>query len=60
MKLLAPSLPEGMVAIQRLLCVNLVGIELVVSARLTARQVANAEHMVATKGAFEKLQEALA
>jgi large subunit ribosomal protein L4 len=39
---------------------NIPGVELVPSARLTARQVADAGHVVATQGALEKLQEALA
>jgi large subunit ribosomal protein L4 len=39
---------------------NIPGIELVPSARLTARQVANASRVVTTKAALEKLQEALA
>src|SRR5438128_4136097 len=39
---------------------NIPGVELVQSGRLTARQVADAGHVVATKGALEKLQEALA
>ena len=39
---------------------NIPGVALVKSARLTARQVADAERVVATKDAFEKLQEALA
>jgi large subunit ribosomal protein L4 len=39
---------------------NLPGIEFVASGRLTARSVANAERVIATRGAFEKLQEALA
>ena len=39
---------------------NIPGIALVQSARLTARQVADAGHVVATRGALEKLQEALA
>ena len=38
---------------------NLPGIELVASGRLTARQVANAPRIVATKAAIEKLQGAL-
>ncbi len=39
---------------------NIPGVVLVKSARLTAREVADAERVVATKDAFEKLQEALA
>ena len=39
---------------------NLPGVLLVQSARLTAREVINAERVVATQGAIEKLQEALA
>jgi large subunit ribosomal protein L4 len=39
---------------------NIPGVELVQSGRLTARQVANAGHVVATTGALERLQEALA
>ena len=39
---------------------NIPGVTLVQSARLTARQVADAGHVVATQGALEKLQEALA
>ena len=39
---------------------NIPGVELVQSGRLTARQVADAGHVIATKGALEKLQEALA
>ena len=39
---------------------NMPNVELVRSARLTARQVANAERVVTTKAAIEKLQEALA
>jgi large subunit ribosomal protein L4 len=39
---------------------NIPGVELVQSGRLTARQVADAGTVVATKGALEKLQEALA
>src|SRR5262249_44143672 len=39
---------------------NLPGVELVQSARLTARQVADAERIVATPGALERLQDALA
>ena len=38
---------------------NLPGVSLVPSARLTARSVIEAERVVATKGAMEKLQEAL-
>ena len=39
---------------------NLPGVELFASGRLTARDVVRAEHVVATKPAMEKLQEALA
>ena len=39
---------------------NIAGVELVPSGRLTARQVADADRVVATKAALEKLQEALA
>jgi large subunit ribosomal protein L4 len=39
---------------------NIPGITLVHSGRLTARQVADAGHVVATRSALEKLQEALA
>jgi len=39
---------------------NIPGVSLVASARLTAREVIGAGHVVATKGALEKLQEALA
>jgi large subunit ribosomal protein L4 len=39
---------------------NLPGIELRASGRVTARDVANADRVVATRTAFEKLQEALA
>jgi large subunit ribosomal protein L4 len=38
---------------------NLVGVKLVPSARLTARDVMDTAHIVATRGAIEKLQEAL-
>ena len=38
---------------------NIPGVALVASARLTARDVANADRVVATRGALEKLQEAL-
>jgi len=38
---------------------NIPGVSLVASGRLTARQVADAGHVVATRGAIEKLQEAL-
>jgi len=38
---------------------NIRGVELVPSTRLTARQVADAERVIATRGAIEKLQEAL-
>ena len=38
---------------------NIPGVSLVPSARLTARAVINAERVVATKGAIEKLQEVL-
>ena len=39
---------------------NLPGVAFVQSARLTARAVADAARVVATRGALEKLQEALA
>ena len=39
---------------------NIAGVDLVASGRLTARQVADAERVIATPGAIEKLQEALA
>ena len=39
---------------------NMPGVSFVQSTKLTARDVANAERVVATKGALEKLQEALA
>ncbi len=39
---------------------NLPGVELRASARVTARDVVDAERVVATKGAMEKLQEVLA
>jgi large subunit ribosomal protein L4 len=39
---------------------NIPGIALVASTRVTARDVMNAERVVATQGALEKLQEALA
>jgi len=39
---------------------NIPGVALVASAKLTAREVADAGRVVVTKGAFEKLQEALA
>jgi large subunit ribosomal protein L4 len=38
---------------------NLAGVSLVASARVTAREVMNADRVVATKTAIEKLQEAL-
>ena len=38
---------------------NIPGVALVSSARLTARSVINAGRVVATRGAIEKLQEAL-
>jgi large subunit ribosomal protein L4 len=38
---------------------NIPGVLLVPSARLTARAVANADRVIATRGAIEKLQEAL-
>ena len=38
---------------------NLPGVSLVASGRLTAREVVSAEHVVATRPAIEKLQEAL-
>jgi large subunit ribosomal protein L4 len=39
---------------------NVPGVRFVASSRLTAREVADARHVVATRGALEKLQEALA
>ena len=39
---------------------NIPGVTLVLSQRLTAREVIDATHVVATKGALEKLQEVLA
>ena len=39
---------------------NIPGINAVPSSRLTARDVINARRVIATKGALEKLQEALA
>jgi large subunit ribosomal protein L4 len=39
---------------------NIPGVSFVASARITARDVINAVHVVATRGALEKLQEALA
>jgi large subunit ribosomal protein L4 len=39
---------------------NIPGVTFVASARLTAREVIGASRVVATKGALEKLQEALA
>jgi large subunit ribosomal protein L4 len=39
---------------------NIPGVSLVASARVTARAVADASRVVATRGALEKLQEALA
>ena len=39
---------------------NIAGISFVASSRVRARDVANADRVVATKDAFEKLQEALA
>jgi large subunit ribosomal protein L4 len=38
---------------------NVPGISVRLSARVTARDVMNAERVVATRGAIEKLQEAL-
>src|SRR2546430_1808371 len=38
---------------------NVRGVSLVASGRLTAREVADASRVVVTKGAIEKLQEAL-
>jgi large subunit ribosomal protein L4 len=38
---------------------NIPGVALVLSGRVTARDVANADRVVATKGAIERLQEAL-
>ena len=39
---------------------NIPGVSLVPSTRLTAREVIDARNVVATRGALEKLQEALA
>jgi large subunit ribosomal protein L4 len=39
---------------------NLQGVAMVASAKVTARDVANADRVVASRGAFEKLQEVLA
>jgi large subunit ribosomal protein L4 len=39
---------------------NLVGVKLVPTSRVTARDVMDTAHVVATRGAIEKLQEALA
>jgi large subunit ribosomal protein L4 len=39
---------------------NIPGVSLVPSAKVTAREVINARRVIATKGAIEKLQEALA
>jgi large subunit ribosomal protein L4 len=39
---------------------NLAGVSMVASGRVTARDVADADQVVATRGALEKLQEALA
>jgi large subunit ribosomal protein L4 len=39
---------------------NIPGVSIVASGRLTARSVIDAERVVATKSALEKLQEALA
>jgi large subunit ribosomal protein L4 len=39
---------------------NLPGIALLASRRVTARDIANADRVIATRGALEKLQEALA
>jgi large subunit ribosomal protein L4 len=39
---------------------NIPGVTLVASGRLTARQVAGADRVIATKSALEKLQDALA
>ena len=39
---------------------NIAGVSLVSSQRVTAREVIDARHVVVTKGALEKLQEALA
>ena len=38
---------------------NIPGVSLVPSVKLTAREVADARHVVATKGALEKLEAAL-
>ena len=38
---------------------NIPGVQLVPAGRVTARDVANADRVIATKGALEKLQEAL-
>ncbi len=39
---------------------NIPGVSIVLSQRLTAREVIDAQRVVATKGALEKLQEVLA
>ena len=39
---------------------NIAGVAFVPSARVTARDVVNAQRVVATRGALEKLQEVLA
>jgi ribosomal protein L4 len=39
---------------------NIPGVTLVATAHLTAREVLDAERVIATKSAMEKLQEALA
>jgi ribosomal protein L4 len=39
---------------------NIPGVSLVASGRVTAREVLDASRVVATQGALEKLQEALA
>jgi large subunit ribosomal protein L4 len=38
---------------------NIPGVAIVASARVTARQIMNADRVLATRGAIEKLQEAL-
>jgi len=39
---------------------NIAGVAFVVSSRVTARDIADAHRVVATRGALEKLQEVLA
>jgi large subunit ribosomal protein L4 len=39
---------------------NIAGVRLVLSARVTARDVADAERVIATRAAVERLQEVLA